>query len=112
RLLFDAFQSLDEATTYKNSTIPRINTMNWGVAARQINRPLVIAPQRLSENEESYFLPFVFNVSKEEARMDYTDIQGSHNSTPQGVVQNYVNRIIGVCRMLEGVDASAPKKEF
>src|SRR5690606_41585331 len=45
-------------------------------AARMINRPLVVAPQLLTPEEEAYFLPHVFNVSEEEARMDYIDIQG------------------------------------
>jgi hypothetical protein len=84
----------------------------WGVTTRHITRPLVIAPDRLSEQEEAYFLPYVFNVSKEEARMDFTDVHGSHHQIADGAVQNYVKRLSNVIRLMESVDSSAPKKEF
>jgi hypothetical protein len=42
-----------------------------------INRPLVLRPEALSPSEESYFLPFIFNLSESEARKDYIDIHGS-----------------------------------
>ena len=77
--LFNAFIVLDEALTYKNVVIPRISALYWGVSTRHITRPLVIAPLRLTEKEEAYFLPFVFNVSIGEARSDYTDIHGTHH---------------------------------
>ncbi len=110
--LYNAFVALDEALTYKNAVIPRVNTLYWGVTTRHITRPLLIAPGRLSAEEEAYFLPYVFNISKEEARLDYTDVHGLHHVVQQGVVQNFVNRLGNVYRLLESVDASAPKKEF
>jgi hypothetical protein len=110
--LFNAFIALNEALKYKTAAMPGVSGMNWDVSNRFINRPLVIAPQRLTENEESYFLPYVFNVSKEEARMDYMDMAGSRRTVPGEVVENYIAKIKGVYGMLESIDASAPKKEF
>ena len=110
--LFNAFVLLNEALRYKNAAMPRVSAMYWAVSNRHINRPLVIAPQRLTEKEEDYFLPYVFNVSKEEARMDYTDIHGSHNTIPAGVVENYLAKIKQVTLLLEGIENAAPKKEF
>src|SRR5678816_646152 len=81
--------------------IPRVNTLYWGVTTRHITRPLLIAPDRLSEQEEAYFLPYVFNISKEEARRDYTDVHGLHHVVQPGVVQNYVNRLGNVYRLLQ-----------
>ena len=54
--LFNAFVALNEALKYKNTAMPGVSGMYWGVSNRYINRPLVIAPQRLTENEEAYFL--------------------------------------------------------
>jgi hypothetical protein len=110
--LYDAFIALDEASSYKSAAIPRVSTLYWGVTTRHITRPLLIAPGRLSEKEEAYFLPFIFNVSIEEARRDYTDVHGLHHIVPPGAVQNYVNRLNNVAGLLESVDESAPKKEF
>jgi hypothetical protein len=110
--LLSAFEALDEASKYKSAVIPRVSTLYWGVTTRHITRPLVVAPTRLSEQEEAYFLPYVFNVSKEQARTDYTDVHGQHYILPKGAVQNYVTKLSNVYRLLESVDNSAPKKEF
>ena len=110
--LLNAFESLDEAFKYKSAVIPRVSTLYWGVTTRHITRPLVIAPNRLSEQEEAYFLPYVFNVSKEQARTDFTDVHGLHHIVSKGAVQNYVKQISNVYRMMESIDSSAPKKEF
>ncbi len=109
--LFNAFVALNEAQKYKNNAF-RVTALYWGVSTRHITRPLVIAPQRLTEKEEAYFLPYVFNVSKEEARMDFTDIHGSHHIIQPGLVENYVSKIKQVYLLLESIDATAPKKEF
>ncbi|MEP7109604.1 MAG: hypothetical protein ABI760_16540 [Ferruginibacter sp.] len=110
--LYNAFVALDEASAYKTAAIPRVSTLYWGVTTRHINRPLLFAPGRLTEKEEAYFLPYIFNVSKEEARQDYTDVHGLHHVIQTGAVQNYVNRLSNVSRLLDMVDATAPKKEF
>jgi hypothetical protein len=77
-----------------------------------INRPLVAAPQRLSKKEESYFLPFIFNVSRDEARMDYLDVHGGRWTTSPDSVKVYVNKIKQVYLKLEAISASAPKNDF
>ena len=110
--LYNAFIAFNEAQQYRRTAMPRVSGMYWDVSNRFINRPLVIAPQRLTESEESYFLPYVFNVSKEEARMDYMDMAGARRTVADGVVENYVAKIKTVCGMLEGIDDAAPKKEF
>jgi len=110
--LYNAFVALDEAMKYKSATFPRVLSLYWGVSERLMTRPLVIAPQRLKPQEESYFLPFVFNVSDEEARMDYMDIHGGRATIQPGVVENYVRRIKSVSAMLENIDEVAPQKDF
>ena len=109
--LFDAFVALDEAFKYKKTTIPRVAPIYWGVSARHITRPLVIAPDRLSVEEEAYFLPHIFNPSEQEARMDYTDIHGGHSTIPAGAVNQVISRITRVYLMLESIDKTAPEKE-
>ncbi|MBS1609921.1 MAG: hypothetical protein JSS70_14405, partial [Bacteroidetes bacterium] len=110
--LFHALNELEAAQQYKGDSLSRITGIYWGVSTRLINRPLVIAPQRLKENEESYFLPYVFNVSKQEAQMDYTDIHGAHNAIPDGVVEKYVTKLIQVSQLLEKIEASAPQRQL
>ena len=110
--LFNAFVKIEETQKYKGDQLPNVNGIYWGVSNRMISRPLLIAPQRLSEKEEAYFLPYVFNVSKEEARMDFTDIGGFHTTASDSVVENYVSKIREICVCLDSIDASAPKKEL
>ena len=110
--LFNAFIELDEAKKYKSAAMRGPTGIYWGVSTRHITRPLVIAPGRLSGEEEAYFLPYVFNPSEEEARMDYTDIHGEHRVISSGVVNNYISRINRAIRLMEGVSGSAPEKEF
>lgn len=111
-VLFNAFVALDEAMKYKSATFPRVLSLYWGVSERLITRPLVIAPQRLTQQEEAYFLPFVFNVVEQEARMDYMDIHGGRASIQPGVVENYVRRLKSIAAMLENLDETAPKRDF
>jgi hypothetical protein len=110
--LYNAFIALHEAFEFKNSLLGNVYGINWNVAARMINRPLVVAPQRLSKEEEAYFLPHVFNVSEEEARMDYMDIQGGRRTTSLDTVKKYIDKINKVCSVLEAIDASAPQYTF
>ena len=110
--LYNTFIALHEAFHFKNQSLGNIYGINWNVAARMMNRPLVAAPQRLSKEEEAYFLPHVFNVSEEEARMDYMDIQGGRRTTSHDTVQMYVEEINLVCKSLEEMDASAPQHAF
>ena len=110
--LSQAFLLLNEAFKFKNVNIGSVSGINWNVAARMINRPLLAVPQRLTTEEESYFLPYIFNVSIEEARMDYIDIQGGRWTTSPDSVKSYVKRINQLCKRIESIVPFAPNKEF
>ncbi|KPL09790.1 MAG: hypothetical protein AMS26_22405, partial [Bacteroides sp. SM23_62] len=110
--LFNAFLGIEEANKYRRAALRGPSGIYWGVSARQITRPLVVAPDRLSPEEEAYFLPHVFNPSEQEARMDYTDIHGSHREVSKAAVDPYVSRINRAIRLMEGIDDNAPEKGF
>lgn len=103
---------LTDAFRFRNANLGNISGINWNVAARMINRPLLAVPQKLSKDEESYFLPYIFNVSPKEARMDYIDIQGGRWTTSPDSIKSYVNRINQLCTRFESIIPFAPKKEF
>jgi hypothetical protein len=84
----------------------------WGVTNRHITRPLVVAPDRLSAEDEAYFMPHVFNPSEKEARMDYTDIHGAHRTITSGAVNRYVVMINRVISSLDKASVNAPEKVF
>lgn len=111
-LLYQAFTILDEAEKFRNISLRETSGMYWGVSTRHITRPLVIAPQLLTPDEESYFLPHVFNPSEEEARMDYTDIHGDHRSLTSGAANKYVLQLKKVISILEKACETAPEKAF
>jgi len=110
--LYDAFLLLNEAFKFRNSNLGNISGINWNVAARMINRPLVAVPQRLSKEEEAYFLPYIFNVSTEEARMDYIDIQGGRWTTSPDSIKSYLKKLKQICSKLESIIPSARNKDF
>lgn len=110
--LYEAVTTLDEAMTYKQATFPRVHSLYWGVTMRLINRPLVIAPQRLSAEEEKYFLPHIFNTSIEEARMDYMDLHGGRFTITPGVVDHYVRRIHRAANLLESIEGNTPSAKL
>ena len=74
--LLEALIGLNEAYKYKQATLPRFSGNYVGVSMRHITRPLVALPEKLSPEEEAYFLPHVFNPSFQEGRMDYLDWHG------------------------------------
>lgn len=53
------------------------------VSFRYLNRPLLINPELLVPEKEAYFLPFVFNINKNEARNDYIDSHGGRLTGPR-----------------------------
>ncbi len=110
--LFNAFVGLDEALKYKQATIRGLSTLYWGVSARHITRPLVFAPQRLTAEEEKYFLPHIFNISVDEARMDYMDIHGGgHTAIAMGSVDKFLQGLKRVYTSIEKI-TNAPEQEF
>jgi hypothetical protein len=110
--LFDTFLALKKANEYKSIALGGASGIYWGVTNRHITRPLVVAPDRLTADEESYFMPHVFNPSETEARMDYTDIHGAHRTIASGVVTRYVSMINRVISSLDRISVNAPEKDF
>lgn len=110
--LFDVFSALKRANRYKSVNFSSASGIYWGVTARHITRPLVVAPDLLSAEEEAYFLPFVFNPSETEARMDYTDIHGAHRTLTSGVVSNYVSMLDSIIADLQIISENASEKVF
>lgn len=80
--LFEAFYRVDEAMRLKQAAVPRYSNLYCGVSLRHLTRPLVIRPDLLSNKEESYFLPYIFNIHESEARNDYIDLHGSRFTGP------------------------------
>lgn len=110
--LADAFLALEKANKYKSTNLGNASGIYWGITARHITRPLVVAPDRLLFEEEAYFLPFVFNPSEKEARMDYTDIHGVHQTLPQGVANIYVSMLDSVILTFKSLIDNATEKVF
>jgi hypothetical protein len=73
---FEAFYDMHQAFGLKNAVVNRYNNFYCGVSMRHINRPLVLKPDLLTPDEETYWLPHVFNIRESEARMDYIDLHG------------------------------------
>lgn len=111
-ILNEALIELNVADKFRKSNLNNLFGVYWGASSRMINRPLVIAPQRLSEEEEAYFLPYIFNVSVEEARMDYLDIHGGRWTNSPDSIRIYVEKLREVCNKLEKIAPSAPKNDF
>lgn len=110
--LFDAFTTLEKARQYKGIALPSASGMYWGVSERHITRPLVVAPQLLTPEEESYFMPHVFNPSEEEARMDYIDIHGARRVLSPGAMGRYVAMVNKAVELFEKGSKNAPEKAF
>ena len=104
---FEAFYAMDEAFRTKQTAAPKYSNLYCGVSIRHITRPLLIRPDVLAPAEENYFLPHVFNVSAEEARMDYTDLHGSPFTGPAAWsdpgVRMALGRAIQAARALESL---------
>ena len=78
--LFEALYNMHEAFSLKNSVASRYSNFYCGVSMRHLTRPLLIKPEVLTGEEEAYFLPHVFNIHENEARMDYIDLHGGRIS--------------------------------
>jgi len=75
--LLEALIAMNDAYRLKEQVAWRLTGNYYGVSMRIVNRPLVIMPDKLTAEEESYFLPYVFNTDVNEARMDYRDWHGA-----------------------------------
>lgn len=112
QVLNDALVDLNKAFRFRSHNLGNLLGVYWDVSSRMINRPLVAVPQRLSAEEESYFLPYVFNVSEEEARVDYMDLHGGRVTSSPDTVKVYVVQIVDICKKLDEIDNSASGYSF
>ena len=109
--LFTAMLELNEAFKYKAAALPRVSAIYGGVSLRYITRPLLALPERLTAEEESYFLPHVFNVSHERARLDYIDVHGTRQ-TPEWMTADSADpRIWAINRLAGQLEGVASKLE-
>ena len=108
--LFEAFVALDQASSIKEVAHPRAVTHGCGVTIRHITRPLVIKPDLLSPDEEAYFLPYIFNIRENEARMDYADMHGGRG-TINPVLQTVRDRLNRVADQLQTI-TDAPESSW
>jgi hypothetical protein len=110
-ILYNAFQLFDQAINRNNNTLRGMDPLYWAVSARHITRPLVYAPQLLTAKEEKSFLPYVFNISTEEARNDYMDIHGGNRELPMNAVDNLTGDLKRVSSLIERIK-NAPEQKF
>jgi hypothetical protein len=112
--LTDAFASLHQAfgQARKHSTV------HEAVNTRYMTRPLVVKPELLTSEEEDYFLPHVFNVSREDARQDYVNIHGTRKNTVvagdwlyDGALRGALAGLVGAAKKFETLEG-APEAEF
>ncbi len=104
--LLEALIALNEAYKYKQATMPRFTGNYVGVSMRHITRPLVALPEKLTPEEEAYFLPQVFNPNLQEARMDYLDWHGGKlraGAADEETPDPRVNEVSVACGRFNGV---------
>jgi hypothetical protein len=109
--LFKVFSDLDSLVNENRKALRGLSTLYWGVSTRQITRPLVFAPKLLTPAEEKYFLPYVFNVSIDEARNDYMDIHGGNRELPVNATYNLVNGLKKIAGSVDEIK-NAPEQKF
>jgi len=112
---FEAFYDMHLAFELKEAAASRYSNFYCGVSMRHLTRPLLIKPELLESAEEAYFLPYVFNVRENEARMDYIDLHGGRMSGTASWDDGGLRRALGLARSaasrLENLDG-APEREF
>lgn len=114
--LLETLYDLHDALNYRAATLPFFTANYAGMSMRHINRPLVAVPEKLSPEEESYWLPHVFNPSVKEARLDYIDFHGGRMTAPQsidrasnprvGPVATFGSRASGIADRLEKLEGA------
>jgi len=110
-LLFDAFITLDRIRKETGAGLEGLSPLYWGVSARHITRPLVFAPQRLTPEEEKHFMPYIFNISVDEARNDYMDIHGGNRELPPDATDDLANGLRRVYTAI-GKIQNAPEQQY
>jgi hypothetical protein len=111
--LFNAFITLDTSISKRDKILPGfyVNLYYYGVSVRHITRPLVFAPQKLTPDEEKYFLPHVFNISDDAARNEYMDLHGGDRFMPEKLADNFLENLKIVYTSIEKIK-NAPEQKF
>ncbi|HLA39222.1 MAG TPA: hypothetical protein VJ417_04455, partial [Candidatus Glassbacteria bacterium] len=113
--VFEALYDLHEALELKEAVAGRYSNFYCGVSMRHLTRPLVIKPELLEPAEEAYFLPYVFNVRENEARMDWIDLHGGRMTGTATYGDGGLRQALGLARSaasrLENFEG-APQREF
>lgn len=104
--LFEAFHEAHDAVRAVNTAGPPFSTCYQGLTMRHFTRPLVFKPELLTTEEESFFLPYVFNVRQSEARCDYTDSHGS-KMTVAPIARAFDESLARVRRAAAGIESCA-----
>jgi hypothetical protein len=110
----EALSDMNEAFLLKDAVAPQYSNFYCYVSTRYITRPLLFKPDVLAPEEESYFLPYVFNISESEARNDYADMHGGRITGPavwdDAGLQNAFARALHAAQLLEGVTEAPSQK--
>ena len=116
--LYEAFSLIDQAISDIAASTPYYagyNAINCAVSMRHLTRPLLIKPDLLTPEEESFFLPHIFNPNENEARMDYIDYHGTRMvGTPlfnHPPLKNAFKKVIEAASLLEGAEG-APEQAW
>ena len=113
--LVEAFCAMNEAFLLKNAVASQFSNFYVYVSTRYITRPLLFKPDVLTPEEESHFLPYVFNVSPSEARNDYADMHGGRITGPaswdNGGLQSAIGKALHAAQILEGI-RNAPSQKW
>ena len=108
--LLEAFQAWHDALRTQRAVAGEFQPHHYACSVRPVTRPLLIAPESLTPDEESYFLPHIFNPHLAEARSDYIDMHGSRMDLGHGehlslpAVQRAISEARRVAAVLEGMD--------
>jgi hypothetical protein len=110
----EAFCAMNEAFLLKNAVAPQFSNFYVYVSTRYITRPLLFKPDVLKPEDESDFLPYVFNVSASEARNDYADMHGGRITGPASWdgagLQTAMSKALHAAELLEGVREAPSQK--
>ena len=111
---FEAFYDMHQAFALKNTVAPRYNNFYCGVSMRYLTRPLVLKPELLEPEEESYFLPHIFNIHENEARMDWIDLHGGRMYGPSrwedSGLRKALRTALRAARTLENLEGAPQEK--
>ena len=108
--IFEAFVAFDAAAKFK-SVVTGGLPHTHAASMRYFVRPLVIKPELLTPEEESYFLPYIFNVRENEARMDYLDCHGGRIEI-NPLLRTAAERLVAAAEKFEAIDDVAQSVWF